>query len=60
MAVRSDEIASISKGEIETFGTQVQQSDVGTVIEVHDGIARHLEARGFASLAELPRYLPRD
>jgi dihydroorotate dehydrogenase (NAD+) catalytic subunit len=28
--------------------------------EVHDGIASFLEARGFQSLAELPRYLPRD
>ena len=30
------------------------------IADVHDGIARHLEARGFASLADLPRYLPRD
>ena len=30
------------------------------IAEVHDGIAAHLEARGFKSLAELPRYLPRD
>lgn len=30
------------------------------IAEVHDGIARHLEARGCASLANLPRYLPRD
>lgn len=28
--------------------------------EVHDGIAAHLAAKGFSSLAELPRYLPRD
>ncbi|HEX9560214.1 MAG TPA: dihydroorotate dehydrogenase, partial [Candidatus Dormibacteraeota bacterium] len=27
---------------------------------VHDGIAAHLASHGFASLAELPRYLPRD
>jgi dihydroorotate dehydrogenase (NAD+) catalytic subunit len=27
---------------------------------VHDGIAAHLAARGFGSLADLPRYLPRD
>src|SRR2546423_5293934 len=30
------------------------------IAEVHDGIASFLEARGFKSLAELPRYLPRD
>lgn len=30
------------------------------IAEVHDGIAAHLAARGFKSLAELPRYLPRD
>ncbi|TMF24717.1 MAG: dihydroorotate dehydrogenase [Chloroflexi bacterium] len=28
--------------------------------EVHDGIAAHLQAKGFGSLADLPRYLPRD
>jgi len=28
--------------------------------EVHDGIAAFLEARGFKTPAELPRYLPRD
>jgi dihydroorotate dehydrogenase (NAD+) catalytic subunit len=30
------------------------------IAEVHDGIAAHLESKGFSSLAELPRYLPRD
>jgi dihydroorotate dehydrogenase (NAD+) catalytic subunit len=30
------------------------------IAEVHDGIAAHLQARGFSSLAELPRFLPRD
>src|SRR4030088_401727 len=30
------------------------------IAEVHDGIAAFLDARGFTSLAELPRYLPRD
>ena len=30
------------------------------IAEVHDGIASFLERRGFASLADLPRYLPRD
>jgi dihydroorotate dehydrogenase (NAD+) catalytic subunit len=30
------------------------------IAEVHDGIAAFLKARGFKSLADLPRYLPRD
>ncbi len=30
------------------------------IAEVHDGIAAHLRAKGFHSLADLPRYLPRD
>jgi dihydroorotate dehydrogenase (NAD+) catalytic subunit len=30
------------------------------IAEIHDGIAAHLELRRFSSLAELPRYLPRD
>jgi dihydroorotate dehydrogenase (NAD+) catalytic subunit len=30
------------------------------IAEIHDGIAAHLESRGLRSLAELPRYLPRD
>lgn len=34
--------------------------DPRTIAEVHDGIAAFLERRGLASLAELPRYLPRD
>jgi dihydroorotate dehydrogenase (NAD+) catalytic subunit len=31
-----------------------------SIAEVHDGITAFLETRGFASLADLPRYLPRD
>jgi dihydroorotate dehydrogenase (NAD+) catalytic subunit len=30
------------------------------IAEVHDGIATFLEAKGLSSLADLPRYLPRD
>jgi dihydroorotate dehydrogenase (NAD+) catalytic subunit len=30
------------------------------IAEVHDGIATYLAGKGLASLAELPRYLPRD
>jgi dihydroorotate dehydrogenase (NAD+) catalytic subunit len=30
------------------------------IADVHDGIAAYLAEHGLASLAELPRYLPRD
>jgi dihydroorotate dehydrogenase (NAD+) catalytic subunit len=30
------------------------------IADVHDGIAEHLEAHGLSSLADLPRYLPKD
>jgi dihydroorotate dehydrogenase (NAD+) catalytic subunit len=30
------------------------------IAEIHDGIAAHLERKGLSSLADLPRYLPRD
>jgi dihydroorotate dehydrogenase (NAD+) catalytic subunit len=30
------------------------------IAEVHDGIAEFLRAKSITSLAELPRYLPRD
>jgi dihydroorotate dehydrogenase (NAD+) catalytic subunit len=30
------------------------------IAEIHDGIAAHLESHGLSSLADLPRYLPRD
>jgi dihydroorotate dehydrogenase (NAD+) catalytic subunit len=34
--------------------------DGRTIERVHDGIAAYLEREGFASLEELPRFLPRD
>ncbi|MFC1902283.1 F0F1 ATP synthase subunit alpha [Chloroflexota bacterium] len=40
MATRGEEIVSIIKQQIEQFGTAVTMVDVGTVIEVGDGIAR--------------------
>ncbi|MGI8926776.1 MAG: F0F1 ATP synthase subunit alpha, partial [Tepidiformaceae bacterium] len=40
MAVRADEIASILREQIEGFGTSVVSSDVGSVIEAGDGVAR--------------------
>ncbi|HEY8951380.1 MAG TPA: dihydroorotate dehydrogenase, partial [Candidatus Dormibacteraeota bacterium] len=30
------------------------------IAEIADGIAAHLQSRGFSSLADLPRHLPRD
>ncbi len=40
MAVRSQDIAEIIKRQIQQFGTTVSMVDVGTVVEVGDGIAR--------------------
>ncbi len=40
MATRGEEIVSIIKEQIKQFGTAVTMVDVGTVIEVGDGIAR--------------------
>jgi F-type H+-transporting ATPase subunit alpha len=40
MAVRAEEISSIIKERIEKFTQPITSVNVGTVIEVHDGIAR--------------------
>ena len=40
MAVRGQDIASVIKRQIEDFGSQLTMVDVGTVVEVGDGIAR--------------------
>ncbi|MCK9518987.1 MAG: F0F1 ATP synthase subunit alpha, partial [Dehalococcoidia bacterium] len=40
MPVRAEEIASILREQIENFGTDVVSTDVGTVIEAGDGVAR--------------------
>jgi F-type H+/Na+-transporting ATPase subunit alpha len=40
MAVRAEEISSIIKERIENFTQPVTSVNVGTIIEVHDGIAR--------------------
>jgi len=40
MKIKTDEIASVIKQEIEQFTTELEISDVGRVIEVGDGIAR--------------------
>ncbi len=57
MVVRAEEIASILKERIERFGAPVTAVNVGTVIEVHDGIARvHGLANAMAS--ELIEFYP--
>lgn len=40
MSIRPDEISSILRDEIENYDKAVETSEVGTVIEVGDGIAR--------------------
>ena len=40
MKIKTDEIASVLKQEIEQYSHQLEVSDVGRVIEVGDGIAR--------------------
>jgi F-type H+/Na+-transporting ATPase subunit alpha len=56
MAIRSDEIVSIIKNTIETFGTQAESRSVGTVVEVGDGIAQIYGLSGALSseLLEFP------
>ena len=39
MAIRSDEIISIIKSQIESFDATTETRSVGTVVEVGDGIA---------------------
>jgi F-type H+-transporting ATPase subunit alpha len=40
MKFNSDEIASVIQSEIEQFESQIDVREVGTVLEVGDGIAR--------------------
>jgi F-type H+-transporting ATPase subunit alpha len=40
MKIRAEEIASVIRREIETYRTSLDVADVGTVLEVGDGIAR--------------------
>ena len=40
MKIKTDEIASVIRQEIEQFGAQLEVSEVGRVVEVGDGIAR--------------------
>ncbi|TAK20178.1 MAG: F0F1 ATP synthase subunit alpha [Chloroflexota bacterium] len=40
MVVRAEEITNILKDRIQNFGAQTRTTNVGSVIEVHDGVAR--------------------
>ncbi|HEY3110850.1 MAG TPA: F0F1 ATP synthase subunit alpha [Chloroflexota bacterium] len=56
MAVRAEEITNIIKDRIQSFGQPIQTTNVGTVIEVHDGVARiyGLSAALSGELLEFP------
>jgi F-type H+-transporting ATPase subunit alpha len=56
MTTRGQEIVSVIKQQIEQFGMSVSMVDVGTVIEVGDGIARirGLEAAKYNELLQFP------
>ncbi|MBI2954574.1 MAG: F0F1 ATP synthase subunit alpha [Chloroflexi bacterium] len=56
MAVRAEEISQIIKEQIERFAEPLTAVDVGTVVEVHDGIARVYGLSGVMSneLVEFP------
>ncbi|MDG2291508.1 MAG: F0F1 ATP synthase subunit alpha, partial [Phycisphaerales bacterium] len=40
MKIKTDEITSVIKQEIEQFASELEVSEVGRVVEVGDGIAR--------------------
>src|SRR5215213_11204298 len=56
MAIRSDEIVNIIKSEIDTFDADAETRNVGTVVEVGDGIAQiyGLEGALAQELLEFP------
>ena len=56
MAIRSDEIISIIKSQIESFDGSTEARSVGTVVEVGDGIAQvyGLDAALMSELLEFP------
>src|SRR3989304_1095382 len=56
MAVRPEEITSILKEQIEKFGGEVTATNVGTVVDAGDGIARvhGLSNVMFSELVEFP------
>ena len=55
MAIRAEEIASILKSQIEDFDAAAAQTNVGTVIEAGDGIAR-IHGLGECQASELVEF----
>ena len=57
MNLRPEEISSVIKGQIEKYSSRLEVSDVGTVIQVADGIARihGLDNAMQGELLEFPR-----
>ena len=55
MTIRGQDIVSVIKQQIEQFGTTVSMVDVGTVIEIGDGIAR-IHGLGAAKYNELLQF----
>ncbi len=53
MSLRPDEIASILKSEIERYEIDVDVEEVGTVIQIGDGIARIYGLQGAVALEKL-------
>jgi F0F1-type ATP synthase alpha subunit len=60
MAIKSDEIISILKAQIEGFDGSAESRTVGTVVEVGDGIAQVYGLSGALSseLLEFPKLAP--
>src|ERR1043166_2766992 len=56
MAIRSDEIVNIIKSQIDSFDAEAETRNVGTVVEVGDGIAQVYGLAGALSseLLEFP------
>ncbi|MEO8274231.1 MAG: F0F1 ATP synthase subunit alpha, partial [Chloroflexota bacterium] len=56
MAIKSDEIVNIIKSAIDTFDATAETRNVGTVVEVGDGIAQiyGLEGALASELLEFP------
>ena len=46
MGIRAEEISSLIKTQIERYKSQIEVADVGTVIQVGDGIARVYGLKG--------------
>src|SRR5690606_38695304 len=59
MTVRAEEIASILKEQIENFDATATQTNVGTVIEAGDGIAR-IHGLGECLTSELVEFSVQD